>query len=79
MFKALKKIDIHTFMDTPEEWHSFVIGFCEVMCPWRPFVKPQGDSLDYIQGEYHYYAFGRAVGFLALAGLVTGIIKVVLG
>lgn len=75
MFKALKKIDIHTFMDTPEEWHSFVIGFCEVMCPWKSSIKPT--ELDYLQGEYHYYMFGRVIGFMALMGFMVGIIKVV--
>ena len=68
-------IDICTFMNTIEEWHSFVIGFCEIMCPWKSGIKPT--ELDYLQGEYHYYMFGRVIGFIALMGFMIGIIKAV--
>ena len=66
-------IDIHEFLNTVEEWHSFAIGFCEILCPWRPQVRAVGKDLDYIQGEYHYYLFGRALGFVALMVILTAL------
>jgi len=29
----LKGIGFSTFLSTYAEWHAFVIGFCEVLCP----------------------------------------------
>jgi hypothetical protein len=56
-----------TFLDTPDERHSFVIGFFEVLCPWPPRVKIPQAKPD-VLSEYHYYLFGRGIGILALAG-----------
>ena len=53
----LKGIKPSTFLSTHEEWHAFVIGFCEVLCPWPPRHS--------INSEYHYYVFGRAMGVIA--------------
>ena len=57
------------FLSTWDEWHSFVIGFCEVACPWKPhhlmplsYHSPLGE-------EWHYYVVGRVVGFWSLIGL----------
>ena len=68
-------IDICTFMNTVEEWHSFVIGLCEGFCFWKPRIEPR--KLAYLQGEWHYYVFGRAIGFLALVWLIVAVIKAV--
>ena len=48
---------------TTEEKHALVCGLCEVVCPWPPRIKPT--KLDYVQGEYHYYQVGRALGVIA--------------
>ncbi|MGB6873343.1 MAG: hypothetical protein WBE46_04285 [Dehalococcoidia bacterium] len=56
----LKGIKPSTFLSTHEEWHAFVNGFCEVLCPWPP-----RHSINSINSEYHYYQFGRAFGVIA--------------
>ena len=62
----LKGIKPSTFMDTYEEWHTFVNGFCEVLCPWPPRHKSLNKELrKQIASEYHYYMFGRATGVIA--------------
>jgi hypothetical protein len=63
MFNGIK---LRTFLSTPEEWHSFVIGFFEVLCPWKPRIKLLTSVNNYLQGEYHYYSAGRGAGFIAL-------------
>jgi hypothetical protein len=63
MFKGIK---LGTFLSTPEEWHSLVIGFFEVLCPWPPRIKLLTPVNKYLQGEYHYYLTGRGAGFIAL-------------
>ena len=57
---------LKTFINTPDEWHAFVIGFSEVLCPWpanRRHCEERSDVA--ISEEYHYYLFGRAIGVLA--------------
>jgi hypothetical protein len=52
-----------------------MVGLSEVLCPWAPRVKAEDRSLDYLQGEYHYYLFGRALGFIALVMTIVLAIK----
>ena len=59
----LKGIKPSTFLSTHEEWHAFVNGFCEVLCPWPP--RHSINSIDSINSEYHYYMFGRVIGVIA--------------
>jgi len=62
----LKGVKPSTFLSTHEEWHAFVIGFCEVLCPWPPRHKSIHKELrKQIASEYHYYMFGRAIGVTA--------------
>jgi len=71
----LKGIRLTAFLDCYQEWHAFVQGFCEVLCPWPPRVRLRapspvqdatGDSLlQEIKDEHHYYMFGRALGVIA--------------
>ncbi len=67
----LKGVKPSTFLSTHEEWHAFVIGFCEVLCPWPPRVRIPSPSMGEGEGEgglaseYHYYLFGRAIGVIA--------------
>lgn len=53
-------------MDEPEELHAFIIGLCEVICPWPAFFKgmPSIECVD-LRIEYHYYMLGRAMGVYA--------------
>ena len=52
------KIPLREFISTAEEWHATVVGFCEMFPPW-----PSRYKLDYVTEEFHYYMFGRTVGF----------------
>lgn len=72
MFDGIK---LKTFLSTPEEWHALVIGFCEVLCPWLARVWLSGDRLNELLGEYHYYAAGRGLGFVALLFFLIGLAK----
>ena len=54
---------MNTLFNTPEERHAFVIGFCEVFCPWPPRFRSQPTQV--FCSEYHYYTFGRALGVIA--------------
>jgi len=62
----LKGIRPSTFLSTHQEWHAFVNGFCEVLCPWPPRRKHMhADLQKEIKAEYHYYQSGRAIGVIA--------------
>jgi len=62
-------------MITSDELHAFVIGFCEVLCPWKP-RKPLGVATpNPLEGEYHYYLAGRAIGLVTLILIVIGLCK----
>jgi len=62
----LKGIKPSAFMDCCQEWHAFVEGFCEVLCPWPPRHKSMHKELrKQITSEHHYYMFGRGIGVIA--------------
>ena len=62
----LKGLEFHHFMDTHAEFHAFLNGVCEVLCPWPPLRKVLSEQLaSEIKDEYHYYMFGRVLGVLA--------------
>lgn len=65
----LKGIRFSTFLSTYDEWHAFVIGFCEVLCPWPP--RCHYERSEAISAEYHYYLFGRAIGVIAWLIIAT--------
>ena len=73
-----KWFDIHNFMDTYQEWHAFVEGFCESFCFWKARYEPSEELLKDLRSEHHYYVFGRTVGFISLVGFLTGTIKVLI-
>jgi len=58
-------LDIKEFMNTYVEWHAFVEGFCEVLCPWPARYRPSEELLNDLKGDHHYYVFGRAMGVIA--------------
>ena len=80
----MKLPPIKELFSTSEEWHAFLIGFFEVLCPWPPWVripspstgegKGEGDNpSEAISNEHHYYLGGRASGvlvWLAIAKLI---------
>ena len=54
-----------TFLSTHQEWHAFVIGLTEGLCPWPPRHKDMKASLKKeITDEHHYYMLGRATAIL---------------
>lgn len=67
MFEGIKP---KTLLSTHQEWHAFLIGYFESVCPW-PALRPiSEDDEDALKGEYHYYVAGRAGGFLALLFII---------
>ena len=69
-------LDLRNFFDIHQEWHAFVEGFCEVLCPWPARYGPSEELLNDLKGEHHYYVFGRASGVIAWL-LIAIIIKAV--
>ena len=70
----LKGINIRFFLDDYCEWHAFVHGLCETLCPWPPQHKELSEILTKeIREDYHYYVFGRTVGMMTWIGIVVGI------
>ena len=72
----LNGIDISDFMNVYQEWHAFIEGFCEVICPWSARYAPSEELLNDLRGDHHYYVFGRALGVIAWL-VIADIIKVV--
>jgi hypothetical protein len=69
-------VRLSAFMDVYQEWHAFVEGFCEVLCPWPARHQLSGELLTDLQGDHHYYAFGRVAGIIAWL-IIAGIVKAV--
>jgi len=68
---------IHTFIDTPAEWHALVEGFCDVFFPFVKRYQPSKALKEAIESEHHYYNFGRVLGFIAWVWFWVGVYKVV--
>jgi len=60
----MKLLPIKELFSTGEEWHAFLIGFFEVLCPW-PLSIPVPSPQSPVSTEYHYYLGGRAMAVLA--------------
>jgi len=58
-----------------DECHAFVIGFFEVLCPWKPHYHLRVATPDCLEHEYHYYLAGRGAGFIALLLIFIGLAK----
>jgi len=61
----LKGLNVRHFLDTQQEWHAFVEGLCEVLCPWPARHKISRKLSNDLRGDHHYYMFGRALGVIA--------------
>ena len=70
-------INLRNFLNTPEEWHSFLIGFFEVLCPWPSRCYIPKEQRDEILAEYHYYSAGRGLGFITLLLILIGLCKLI--
>lgn len=66
-----------SFLNTPDEWHSFVIGVFE---GFTLFIPPRFKRITahiMVDSEYWYYSFGRGVGFLSAILTAIGIAKLI--
>jgi hypothetical protein len=68
---------LKTFLNTADEWHAFIEGFCDIFFPFNKGYEPSNELKKAIQGEHHYYNGGRVVGFIAWVWFWIGIWKVV--
>ena len=71
-------LELKEFMNDPDEWHSFLLGLFEILCPVRPrFRLDYASSVDddetskklhelhlMIVKEAWYYRFGMTLGFI---------------
>ena len=71
----LKGINFKEFLNTYQEWHALVFGFCETMCPGEPRHPGMSDELaKQIEDESHYYRSGRVIGYIARVLFIAGVI-----
>lgn len=75
MGDMFKWLNLEEVMNTCEEWHAFVEGFNEVFCFWKERHELEGELLEALHREHHYYTFGRVVGFVCLVLFGVGIVK----
>jgi len=68
-----------------KEWHSFLIGLFEVLCPWPARYRITEESEFKPYKEHHYYLAGRWIGLrilvievLALIYLASRLLRLVL-
>jgi len=55
---------LNLFGLTPDEWHAWWIGFFQEISRRKAHIPVSIAQLGYIQTEYHYYEWGRAIGFI---------------
>lgn len=66
-----------SFMNTPGEWHAFVVGFFEGLTLFIPAqFRPRAGCVLVIK-EYWYYSFGRGTGLIAAVLVAVGFVKMV--
>ena len=63
----LKGLIPSTFMDTHEEWHAALFGFCEGFMPWPrcQYTDICEELKKQISEERHYYVGGRVTGMIS--------------
>ena len=72
MFKILKRID--TFMDTPGEWHSIVIGVGDGFAFRKTDTSVPVEENQTLGGELWYHRFGLVIGRVGFLVAITGAI-----
>jgi len=60
-----------------KELHAFIIGFFEVLPPWKAHYHDQLPVSSPLKGEEHYYLAGRGIGFVALLLVLALIAKLI--
>ena len=63
------KLNIKTFMDTWDEWHSFVVGWTEAVSPLLWFKDKPDHVKRMISSEWWYYCFGLVMGLFTWLGI----------
>ena len=66
-------------MNTYQEVHAFVEGFCDSFCFSRCKYEPDEQGLKDIQKEHHYYNAGRPLGRACFIVLIAGIVVWIIG
>ena len=74
MFDGIKP---KTFLNTHQEWHAYLIGFCVGFCPWIPELIQSANLRKLIKGEEHYFVAGAVPGFIALLLILIFLAKLV--
>lgn len=70
---------LYTFMNTPDEWHTVVIGLGDGYCPWQKRYEPTAEMKRIIRKEHHYYNAGMGVGFALLIFSIALAVRLALG
>ena len=66
MFDLIARLTGKDAEAVSHEWHSFWIGFAEMLCLRIPPLAPITEHmLTEMDCEWHYYAMGRAAGVLS--------------
>ena len=73
----MKGIRLRHFLDTYQEWHAVVEGFCDGFCLCRAKYKPTHKLAWDIRKEHHYYNPGRAIGFACFVRFIVAMIEVI--
>jgi len=64
------------FFSNMEEWHSFVLGWCEVICYLKERIPLENDDVkEMVSRERWYYTFGRAMGAFTWVIIIVAIVK----
>jgi len=72
----LKGIKLSTFLDTHQEWHAVVEGFCDGFFPFIRGVISDKLKTE-LAGEHHYYRPGVILGVVAAVWFWIGVFKAV--
>ena len=68
---------IKSFLNTHEEWHTAVIGFCDGFFPFGCKYEPSKELKKAIENEIHYYKSARVFGFVCWVFYAYGIYRMV--
>ena len=67
------------FFSNVDEWHSFVLGWCEVICYLKERIPLKSeDIVEMVNRERWYYTFGRAMGAFTWVGIIVAIVRSVI-
>jgi len=61
-------------MNTWDEWHAFVLGWCTAIYPFRSEYLRSPIAKQVIDDEPWYYGFGLAMGAFTWVGIIIAAI-----